>query len=71
LLGDRKYGGPVRMTGADGSVSSFGQVLLHAAWVEWGPGGARRRITAEPGAHFVQVWLGLGGDPAAIQRALD
>lgn len=71
LLGDRKYGGPSRMTGSDGSVSSFGQVLLHAAWVEWGPAGARRRVTAEPGSDFVKVWLDLGGDPAAIQRALD
>lgn len=71
LLGDRKYGGPVRMTGADGSVSAFAQVLLHAAWVEWGPAGARQRVTAEPSSDFVDAWQRLGGDPTAIQRALD
>jgi len=71
LLGDRKYGGPPRMTGADGSVTAFAQVLLHAAWVEWGEAGARQRVTAEPSLDFVDTWHQLGGDPGAIQRALD
>jgi 23S rRNA-/tRNA-specific pseudouridylate synthase len=71
LLGDRKYGGPARMTRPDGSVQGFAQVLLHAAWVEWGPSAARQRVSAEPGSDFAQVWLDLGGDLTAIQRALD
>jgi 23S rRNA-/tRNA-specific pseudouridylate synthase len=71
LLGDRKYGGPPRMTAQDGSVHAFSQILLHAAWVEWGSANQRRRITAEPVAALVDVWLALGGELSAIQRALD
>lgn len=71
ILGDRKYGGPARMTSADGSVRSFSQLMLHAAWVEWGTEGKRQRITSEPVAALVEAWVGLGGDLTAIQRALD
>lgn len=71
ILGDRKYQGPPRMTTADGSVHAFEQILLHAAWVEWGRGAARRRVTAEPAAALVESWLALGGELAAFQRALD
>jgi 23S rRNA pseudouridine1911/1915/1917 synthase len=71
LLGDRKYGGAPRMTGADGSVVSFSQILLHAAWVEWGGEGDRQRVTSEPVPALVDAWAALGGDIAAIQRALD
>lgn len=71
LLGDRKYGGPSRMTTADGSVRAFPQILLHAAWVEWGYESRRQRVTAEPAAALVEAWLTLGGDLSAIQRALD
>jgi 23S rRNA-/tRNA-specific pseudouridylate synthase len=71
ILGDRKYGGPPRMTSADGSVHSFPQLMLHAAWVEWGTEGRRQRITSEPVAALVEAWVGLGGDLTAIQRALD
>ena len=71
LLGDRKYGGPPRMTTPDGSVSAFSQILLHAAWVEWGHEGERQRVTSEPVQALVDSWLALGGDITAIQRALD
>jgi 23S rRNA-/tRNA-specific pseudouridylate synthase len=71
LLGDRKYGGPARMTGADGSVLSFSQILLHAAWVEWGTENARKRAASEPVAALVSAWLALGGELSDIQRALD
>lgn len=71
LLGDRKYGGPPRMTGADGSVQAFSQILLHAAWVEWGAKDQRQRVTSEPAAALVDAWLVLGGELAALQRALD
>ena len=71
LLGDRKYGGPPRMTAADGSVQAFSQILLHAAWVEWGPEKQRRRITSEPVAALVDTWLALAGELSALQRALD
>jgi 23S rRNA-/tRNA-specific pseudouridylate synthase len=71
LLGDRKYGGPPRMTAADGSVQTFPQILLHAAWVQWGSPGQQTRITSEPGEPLVETWLALGGELGAIQRALD
>jgi len=71
ILGDRKYQGPPRMTAPDGSVHAFSQILLHAAWVEWGIGAARRRVAAEPAAALVDGWLALGGELAALQRALD
>jgi 23S rRNA-/tRNA-specific pseudouridylate synthase len=71
ILGDRKYGGPPRMTTPDGSVHAFSQILLHAAWVEWGPERQRRRVTSEPVPALVDAWLALGGDISAIQRALD
>jgi 23S rRNA pseudouridine1911/1915/1917 synthase len=71
LLGDRKYGGPPRMTTTDGSVLSFAQILLHAAWVEWGASGDRQRVLSEPVQALVDTWVALGGDIAAIQSALD
>jgi 23S rRNA pseudouridine1911/1915/1917 synthase len=71
ILGDRKYGGPPRMTAKNGGVHAFVQILLHAAWVEWGVEGERWRVTSEPVAALVDAWLALGGDLAAIQRALD
>jgi 23S rRNA-/tRNA-specific pseudouridylate synthase len=71
LLGDRKYSGPPRLTLPDGSVHAFTQILLHAAWVEWGSERQRQRVTSEPVAALVDAWLALGGDIAAIQRALD
>lgn len=71
LLGDRRYGGPARMTGASGLVQAFEQVLLHAAFVEWGPKSRRQRVAAEPPAAFVEAWQALGGEGAALERALD
>jgi len=59
------------MTTANGSVLAFAQILLHAAWVEWGAEGDRQRVTAEPVPALVDAWLALGGDLTAIQRALD
>jgi 23S rRNA-/tRNA-specific pseudouridylate synthase len=71
LLGDRKYGGPPRMTAADGSVHAFAQILLHSAWVQWGAAGQQTRVTSEPAQPLVDAWLALGGDLAAMQSALD
>lgn len=71
LLGDRKYAGPPRMTAADGSVHAFSQILLHAAWVEWGSLSGRQCVASEPAAALGEAWLALGGEAAALQRALD
>lgn len=71
LLGDRRYAGPARMTGTDGSVRSFSQVMLHAAWVEWGANAARQRVASEACADLLETWLLLGGESTALQRALE
>lgn len=71
LLGDRKYAGPVRMTAADGAVRALTQVLLHAAWVEWGPAGRRQRVVSKPVGALSETWLALGGEASALELALD
>lgn len=71
LLGDRKYAGPPRMTAPDGSVHAFNQILLHAAWVEWGQGAGRRRVASEPVTALIEAWTALGGDLSHLQAALD
>lgn len=71
ILGDRKYSGPPRMTAPNGAVLAFEQILLHAAWVEWGVDSARLRAASEPAPELCETWLALGGDLADIQRALD
>jgi len=45
--------------------------MLHSAWVEWGHHEKVERVTTEPCAALVEVWLSLAGDPVALQRALD
>lgn len=71
LLGDRKYAGPVRMTAADGAVRALTQVMLHAAWVEWGPAGRRQRVVSKPVGVLSETWLALGGEASALELALD
>jgi tRNA pseudouridine32 synthase / 23S rRNA pseudouridine746 synthase len=71
ILGDRKYGGVTRLTGADGSVRALPQILLHALFVEWQEGSARRRVVSTPAPALVDTWQVLGGDLSAFQRALD
>lgn len=71
LLGDRKYGGPPRMTAADGSVHAFSQILLHSAWVQWGPAAHRTHVASEPEAPLIEAWLLLGGKLPMLERALD
>jgi tRNA pseudouridine32 synthase/23S rRNA pseudouridine746 synthase len=71
LLGDRKYGGPPRMTGPDGSVHAFPQILLHAAWVEWQTQARVRRVASEPARALLAAWAALGGDLGALQLGLD
>jgi 23S rRNA-/tRNA-specific pseudouridylate synthase len=71
MLGDRRYGGPTRVTASDGSVSSIDRVLLHALWVEWPSPRGCLRIVAEPAAALTDTWLALAGDAAAFQLALD
>jgi 23S rRNA-/tRNA-specific pseudouridylate synthase len=71
LLGDRRYAGPSRLTLPDGSVRSLSRILLHAAWVEWGPKAERQRVAAPLAPELVDTWLALGGDSSALPQALD
>jgi 23S rRNA pseudouridine1911/1915/1917 synthase len=71
ILGDRKYGGPPRLTRPDGAVHAFTQILLHAAWVEWGAAGRRFRAASEPVTELCDTWVALGGELSDFQQALD
>jgi 23S rRNA-/tRNA-specific pseudouridylate synthase len=66
LLGDRAYGGPSRATLPNGRVLAFDRIMLHAA-----------RVTVD--GHAIDspipeklraLWLALGGDDAAWEKAL-
>jgi 23S rRNA pseudouridine1911/1915/1917 synthase len=70
IFGDRKYGGPPRLTGPDGSVRSFPQILLHAAWVEWGREGKSTRVISELAEPLCETWQSLNGELSALERAL-
>jgi hypothetical protein len=52
-------------------VVAFSQILLHAAWVEWGAPNRRLRATSEPVPELCDTWLALGGAVEDLQRALD
>jgi 23S rRNA-/tRNA-specific pseudouridylate synthase len=68
LFGDRTYGGPGRLTSADGRVSSITRVLLHAAWIELGD---LPRVSCPLPADFSEPWRALGGEQAALTRAFE
>jgi 23S rRNA-/tRNA-specific pseudouridylate synthase len=71
LLGDPSYGGPRRARLASGRVLPLSRVLLHAAWVELELDAERVRVTAPLPPDFVATWEILGGEAAALERALD
>lgn len=71
LLGDPSYGGPRRARLATGRVLPLPRVLLHAAWVELEAGAERWRVAAPLPPDLVSTWEALGGDVAALERALD
>jgi 23S rRNA-/tRNA-specific pseudouridylate synthase len=66
LLGDRKYGGPMRRASASGAITSFSQIMLHAAWVRWD----EEQTSAPLAVEIVETWRALNGEPAALERAL-
>jgi hypothetical protein len=49
-----------------GAVRPLNRVFLHAAWIELG---AAERIESPLPDVFSSLWLELGGDPAALDRA--
>lgn len=70
LLGDRAYGGLVRLTSGVGRVSSFERIALHAAWVELPLPGPRRIAAAIP-PELSDIWRAFGGDDAALANVLE
>jgi 23S rRNA pseudouridine955/2504/2580 synthase/23S rRNA pseudouridine1911/1915/1917 synthase len=75
LLGDRHYGGPVKVTLPDGRVVRAGRVMLHCARVRLpkiAPTAEPERLTLDAPipADFRAVWLALGGELASLESAL-
>jgi 23S rRNA-/tRNA-specific pseudouridylate synthase len=70
LLGDRAYGGAVRLISAAGSVRSFERIALHAAWVEL-PLPEPRRIEAAIPQELSEIWRAFAGDTSAFASALE
>ncbi len=67
LLGDRTYGGPLRLTAANGAVKRLDRILLHAAWLELDA----ERIESPLPPLFAELWAACGGDAQALARARD
>jgi 23S rRNA-/tRNA-specific pseudouridylate synthase len=62
LLGDRSYGGPVRLTLPSGRVLAFGRIALHAAVVTVpDEGGAPMTVTSAVPEPLRSWWQALGG----------
>lgn len=71
LVGDRVYGGPVRLTLPSGKVLSPRRILLHAARVTIKtPDGRVFEASAAVPAELTEVWTALGGDASAWDIAL-
>jgi len=68
LVGDRDYGGPIRLTTATGKVLPFGRVALHCARVEVDYGDCMIRVASPVSRELVELAgaLGLGGFEEAI-----
>jgi 23S rRNA-/tRNA-specific pseudouridylate synthase len=63
LLGDRHYGGPLRVVRPDGRVVSARRVMLHCARLVLPglAGGGELVVTAQPPEDMRAVWRALGG----------
>jgi hypothetical protein len=71
LLGDVRYGGPRRLVLPDGRTLTLPRVALHAARIEACAGGVVAwTVTAPLAPDLAVVWSALGGEPAAVERAV-
>jgi len=71
LLGDAKYGGPRRLVLPDGRVLVVPRVALHAGRVEVRRAGVVEWTATAPFPEdLAMLWSALGGDEAAVTRAL-
>ncbi len=70
LLGDRVYGGPLRVTLAGGRVLGVGRVALHAARVVVPDERGERLVIESPvPGPLANLWLALGGVPEAWEAS--
>ncbi len=70
LLGDRTYGGALRVTDRDGRVLTATRVALHAAKVEVGSADRPEwSVTADVPADLRALWDHVGGDAGAFETA--
>lgn len=65
LVGDRDYGGPARLTLANGRILALDRIALHATRVSV----AGHTATVPPPAPLTRLWRDLGGDDAAWTEA--
>jgi 23S rRNA-/tRNA-specific pseudouridylate synthase len=72
VVGDATYGGPARITAADGTVVRVARIALHAAWVELpSPRGGVWRVEAAVPDDLLAVWRSLDGDPSGWAAATE
>ncbi|MGH7298021.1 MAG: RluA family pseudouridine synthase, partial [Polyangiaceae bacterium] len=70
LLGDRAYGGPVRVTLPSGKVLQPARIALHAARVVVpAPDGSPLVVVSPVPPALAELWSALGGDPSAWEGA--
>lgn len=70
LLGDRHYGGPTKITLADGRVVRAGRVMLHCASVRLPSFDqpAQLTLSAPIPEDFRSTWVALGGQLASLEQ---
>jgi 23S rRNA-/tRNA-specific pseudouridylate synthase len=73
LLGDKHYGGPVKITLPNGRVVRAGRVMLHCARVRlpsFDDPASKLTLNAPLPEDFRAVWQNLGGTPSSLENAL-
>ena len=70
LLGDRAYGGPTRLTLANGNILSCGRIYLHCAYIEIEKGRKKLTFSSPVPRELRDTWASLGGEAAAWDTAL-
>ncbi len=69
LLGDKVYGGPMRLGLPTGKVLGMSRIFLHCARVSYPFGGRTLDLRAEVPEALRDVWTALGGEPEAWEIA--
>lgn len=65
LLGDRTYGGPVRLSLPTGKVLGLSRIYLHCACVKLPAAQGPRSLSCPVPQELEAAWAALGGDPSA------